>query len=210
LELRQNIFLSPLGKAPAAAYNGYRFAKGRARVRGFLLLPKILKIKETTMMLRRVLLGACVLSLVTLAAAQTKVSGSAQCTKPDIQQKVDVPDHPGHTFSVSQFKCTWSKPMEVAGIQDKDGVDTGLGELHGDAGTSHGYYVDTFANGDKTYVHWQGTDSMKDGTSQGKWIYSGGTGKFKGLKGSGTYKGKYAQDGTVSFDVEGDYTLPKM
>jgi hypothetical protein len=64
-------------------------------------------------------------------------------------------------------------------------------------------------NGDKAFVRWQGTDSMKEGTSEGKWTYIGGTGKFKGLKGGGTYKGKYAQDGTVSFDVEGEYTMGK-
>jgi hypothetical protein len=160
------------------------------------------------MTIRNIFAGFCVLSLVTLAAAQNKISGSAQCTKPDIQQRVDIPDHPGHALSISQFKCTWTKPMEVAGVQDKDGIDSGVAEVHGDAGTSHGYYVDNMANGDKAFVHWQGTDS-KDGSSEGKWNYAGGTGKFKGIKGGGTYKGKYAEDGSVSFEVDGEYTLPK-
>ena len=161
------------------------------------------------MTLKNIFVGLCVLSVVTVAAAQNKVSGSAQCSKPDIQQKVDIPDHPGHALSVSQFKCTWTKPMEIAGVQSKDGVDSGSMDLRGDKGSSHGYYVDTMTNGDKAFVHWQGTDSMKEGTSEGKWTYTGGTGKFKGLKGGGTYKGKYAPDGTVSFDVEGEYTIGK-
>jgi hypothetical protein len=161
------------------------------------------------MMVRSMFAGLCVLCLATLAAAQNKVSGSAQCTKPDIEQKVDIPDHPGHALSISQFKCTWTKPMEVGGVQDKDGVDSGVLDLHGSTGTSHGYYVDSMSNGDKAFVHWQGTDSMKDGLSQGKWTYTGGTGKLKGIKGGGTYKGKRAEDGSVSFDVEGEYTLPK-
>jgi hypothetical protein len=161
------------------------------------------------MKLQNMIVCMSVVMVATLATAQNKVSGSAQCTKPDIQQKVDVPDHPGHTLSISQFKCTWTKPMEVAGVQNKDGVDSGVAEFHGISGMSHGYYVDSMANGDKAFVRWQGTDSMKDGTSEGKWSYAGGTGKFKGIKGGGTYKGKYAQDGSVSFDVEGEYTLPK-
>ena len=161
------------------------------------------------MTLRTVCAGFALLSLTAFASAQDKVSGSAQCSKPDIQQKVDIPDHPGHALTLSQMKCTWTKPMEVAGVQDKDGIDSGSGDVHGDRGTSHGYYVDNMANGDKAYVHWQGTDSMKDGTSEGKWTYAGGTGKFKGIKGGGTYKGKFAPDGSVSFDVEGEYTLPK-
>jgi hypothetical protein len=161
------------------------------------------------MTIRKMLVVFCVFSLVTLVAAQNKVSGSAQCTKPDIQQKVDIPDHPGHALSLSQFKCTWTKPLEVAGVQSKDGVDSAAGDVHGTSGTSHGYYVDNMANGDKAFVRWQGTDSMKDGTSEGKWSYTGGTGKFKGIKGGGTYKGKYAEDRSVSFDVEGEYTLSK-
>ena len=154
-------------------------------------------------------LGLCVLLLATVASAQNKISGSAQCGKPDVQQKVDVPDHAGHAISISQFKCTWSKPFEVDGVSTKDGVDSGVADVHGTNARSHGYYVDTMANGDKAFVRWEGTDNMKDGTSQGKWNYAGGTGKFKNLKGGGTYKGKYAQDGSISFDVEGEYTLAK-
>jgi len=138
------------------------------------------------------LVGFCVLALVSLTNAQTKISGTAQCGKPDAQQKVDVPDHPGHAISMSQAKCTWSKPMEVAGLKSKEGVTTDMND-----------------NGDKAFVSFQGTASMKDNTSEGKWNYTGGTGKLKGIKGQGTYKGKGAQDGTVTFDVEGEYTLPK-
>ncbi len=153
--------------------------------------------------------GLCVLLLITLAPAQTKISGTAQCGKPDTQQKVDVPDHPDHSLSISQAKCTWTKPLEVAGIQDKDGVTSAMDDIHGNSATSHGYYVDNMANGDKTYVHFQGTISVKEGTSEGKWSYTGGTGKFKGLKGGGTYKGKGAADGSATYDIEGEYTLPK-
>ena len=158
----------------------------------------------------RIFCGAvCLLAFATFAAAQNKISGSAQCSKPDIQQKVDVPDHPGHAITIAQFKCNWTKPFELEGVQSKDGVDTGVSDIHGNNANSHGYYVDTLANGDKAFVRWQGTDAMKEGTSEGKWSYVGGTGKFKGLKGGGTYKGKYNQDGSVAFDVEGEYSVGK-
>jgi hypothetical protein len=156
-----------------------------------------------------ILASLSVLLLITLAPAQTKISGSAQCGKPDTQQKVDVPDHPDHSLSISQAKCAWTKPMEVAGIQDKDGVTTAMDDNHGASSTGHGYYVDNMANGDKIYVRYQGTASMKEGAAQGKWTYAGGTGKFKGIKGGGTYKGKVAVDGSATYDVEGEYTLPK-
>jgi hypothetical protein len=119
-----------------------------------------------------------------LSPAQTKISGTAQCGKPDTQQKVDVPDHPDHSLSISQAKCTWSKPMEVAGIQDqdKDGVTTATDDNPGSNSRGHGYYVDNMANGDKVHVHFQGTASMKEGAAEGKWTYADGTGKFKGIK----------------------------
>ncbi len=121
------------------------------------------------------LVGFCVLALVALTTAQTKISGTAQCGKPDAQQKVDVPDHPGHAISISQAKCTWSKPMEVAGLKSKEGVTTDMNDIHGDTAHGHGYYVDTMENGDKAFVSFQGTASMKDNTSEGKWNYTGGT-----------------------------------
>ena len=161
------------------------------------------------MKFRIILAGFCALALVALAPAQTKISGTAKCGKPDTQQKVDVPDHPGHAISISQAKCTWTKPLEVGGLKGKEGVTSGMDDIHGGTAHSHGYYVDTMENGDKAFVSFQGSASMKDKTSEGKWTYTGGTGKLKGLKGNGTYKGKGTEDGSATYDVEGEYTLPK-
>src|SRR5438552_11729039 len=87
--------------------------------------------------------GFCVLSLVALTTAQTKISGTAQCGKPEAQQKVDVPDHPGHAISLSQAKCTSSKPMEAAGLKSKDAATTYTNHTQADTAHAHGYYVPT-------------------------------------------------------------------
>ena len=42
----------------------------------------------------------------------------------------------------------------------------------------------------------------------GTWVYTGGTGKFKGIKGKGTYKITIGADGTGVGDVDGEYTMP--
>jgi hypothetical protein len=71
--------------------------------------------------------------------------------------------------------------------------------------------VSTMDNGDKTTASYVGTMQMnKDGsgTFKGTWKFVSGTGKFKGLKGSGTYTGTAAADGSASGDIEGEYTLP--
>ena len=68
----------------------------------------------------------------------------------------------------------------------------------------------TLADGDKAFVQFQGTTTLKDKapiTGQGTWSFTGGTGKLKGLKGKGTYKGKWNPDGTSTFEIEGEYQL---
>jgi hypothetical protein len=156
----------------------------------------------------KVFVGMCVVATSAMAFAQNKISGTAHCNKPDVQQKVDISDHAGHMLTLTQAKCTWTKPLEVDGVQSKDGEDSGVSDLHGMAGTGHGYYIDGMANGDKCFVRWQGKQSQT-GVAEGTWKYAGGTGKFKTLKGGGTYKGKAEQDGSVTFDVEGEYSLGK-
>jgi len=52
------------------------------------------------------------------------------------------------------------------------------------------------------------TKDGKPDTSVGTWSYTGGTGKFKGITGKGTYKGKADASGNMVTEVEGEYTLP--
>jgi hypothetical protein len=96
-------------------------------------------------------------------------------------------------------------------VQAKDGFDVAYGDSSGAKVRSSGYHVSNLSNGDKIYVRFQGNDTMMDGkpgTTEGTWSYTGGTGKFKGIKGKGTYKGKADATGNMVSDVEGDYELP--
>jgi len=153
-----------------------------------------------------------VLLLATIAVAQTKVSGTSTCGKPDQQQKIDVGDKPGHTFAISQGKCNWTKPMDLAGIQTKEDVVTTFAEITGAGAQAHGIVVGTMSNGDAMHVRIQGKDTYKDEklqTSDGTWSFVGGTGKLKGIKGKGTYKGKPDAAGNVVYDIAGEYEIPK-
>jgi hypothetical protein len=54
--------------------------------------------------------------------------------------------------------------------------------------------------------------TSKDGATQtdsGKWSYTAGSGKLKGIKGGGTYKGKGNPDGSVTYEIDGQYHLGK-
>ena len=153
-----------------------------------------------------------VLVLAALASAQTKVSGTLQCGKPDQQQAIEVGDRPNHSFVIYQLKCTWTKSLEIAGVQSKEEVETIFSEVSGNRSHGQGYIACTMSNGDKCYARVQGPTTLKDGvpeSGEGQWSFVGGTGKLKGLKGKGTYKGKGAPDGTATYEVEGEYELPK-
>lgn len=158
------------------------------------------------------LILALIVVLASAAAAQTKTSGTISCTWPDPTYSIEVGDRAGHSVSISKFACTWIKPMEIAGLQAKDGVDVVYGDTSGAKVRASGYHISNMSNGDKVYVRFQGNDTMKkNGTTEnsvGTWSYTGGTGKMKGIKGKGTYKGKSDKDGNVVSEVEGEYELP--
>jgi hypothetical protein len=157
---------------------------------------------------------ALLLSMAIPAAlsAQTKTSGTIQCAKADPMNMVDVGDMPGHMMMVGKVACTWTKPMEIGASATKDGVSVSTGEAHGMKSADNGTHWSTMADGDKIYVHFHGSTTMdKDGkpqTSSGHWKYTGGSGKLKGITGGGTYSGKANADGSMTYDITGDYKLP--
>jgi hypothetical protein len=152
-----------------------------------------------------------VMALAASAAAQNKLSGTNQCGKAEKDYRIDVGDQPGHAFEIIQWKCSYTKG-EIAEIKIKEEMPTGSYEFSGDM--AHGRFSSMLimANGDKVYARGEDTLTLKDGVPQideGKWSFSGGTGKFKGLNGKGTVKVKFAADGTSRAEVEGEYELAK-
>ena len=145
------------------------------------------------------------------ANAQTRVSGTAQCAKPDPAHVLPVGDRPDHSLAVEQIKCTYTKPMEIGGDKSKDGVSTETGDISGNTTKARGFHVATMESGDKFFVSYQGTGTTKEGTVfglKGNWGFTGGTGKLKGIKGKGTYTCTPAGE-MLSCEVEGEYQLAK-
>lgn len=118
---------------------------------------------------------------------------------------------PDHSFMISQFKCTWSKPFELAGIQSKEGSDTQFNSgavisIMNFVAVGHGVHVVAMEPGSVP------TDFVKDGAIQSaedKWSSVRRTGKFKGIKAKGTCKGKAGADGSTIWDSEGGWQLPR-
>jgi hypothetical protein len=144
------------------------------------------------------------------ASAQTKFTMSGKCDKPE-QQVMPAPDAPGHMMSVSQGKCTPVKAAEIAGSQSKESTFTEHGEFTGTGGKVQGVYVDTLANGERVHYRYQSTDVMLNGALQSMkntWQIVGGSAKLKGIKGQGTCTGKATPEGGLTYDCQGEYTLP--
>jgi hypothetical protein len=147
-----------------------------------------------------------------LAAAQGKVSSAWDCSKPSDTHSINVGDKANHAYAISQFKCTASKG-ELAGVKDKEGTGTEFDDVSGMGSKGHGIFVETMANGDQIHYTFTNTASMaKDGSMQSgsnKWQMTGGTGKFKGISGNGSCKGKGSADGSSHWDCSGTYTKGK-
>ena len=84
-----------------------------------------------------------------------------------------------------------------------------------------GYTSMTFEDGSTLILSWKGpTSRSRDGKYDQYGMaaeYVEGTGRFKGIKGSGTYKGKapqwnadYKAKGFTYYEVSGTYTLPSQ
>ncbi len=151
--------------------------------------------------------------LAASSSAQTKMSGAGTCGKADVEHSIPVTDSPGQTFAISQGKCTWSKPWEIEGQATTGGTNTVFAHTSGNTVHQSEVYVDTFANGDKVFYSYNQTATLKNNVPQptkGKWTITSGTGKFKGIKGSGTCSITPAADGSVKFECEGEYSMPAV
>ncbi len=152
------------------------------------------------MRLKNVVYLLFALTITQVVCAQTKISGTLKCGKSDPSYNIPVNDQPEHAYSIIKTKCTWTKPLEIEGAQSTDHEITGFANFHGARGQGRGDSVGTMSSGDKVFVSNQGAVTFgKNGTGAetGTWSFSGGTGKLKGLKGKGTYKGTFAADAVL-------------
>jgi hypothetical protein len=80
-------------------------------------------------------------------------------------------------------------------------------------GTHRGHRVSSFPDGDKAFSSYEGRTKtvLKSGASpevtfEGKWWFTGGTGKLTGLTGGGIYTGGVSSTG-LTYQYEGEYDV---
>jgi hypothetical protein len=155
------------------------------------------------------LLCTFALIAVALASAQTKHTFSGKCAKPENVQSIPAGDKDGHMFMIQQGKCTTEKG-EIAGVKSKEGTFSEHNDAAGTRSKAWGVYVETHDNGDKIFYKYQGTSTTKGeafvaGTNT--WQLTGGTGKMKGIKSTGSCKLTGGESGGLNYTCSGEYTL---
>lgn len=136
-----------------------------------------------------------------------KAKGSLRCEKPEKAYTIDVPDRPGHSLVIMHRKCTWTEPMEILGTKTKTGEWDEFSERMEGSLHPHSYEVDTMDDGEKITFQTMGqVESDKNpSTTKGRFSYTRGTGKFKGIKGGGIYEGNIDANDVMTLELEGEY-----
>jgi hypothetical protein len=140
--------------------------------------------------------------------AQNKVDTKWHCPKDWVEHKFDVGDVPGHSYLIAQGTC--NATASDSGFAEKAGGWTEFQEIWKASITYHGRENMAMDNGDKVYETYEGsvsTDLTKPFSN--KWKILSGTGKYKGIKGSGTCSGKFNADGSIDLECTGTYSLGK-
>ena len=155
------------------------------------------------------ILVAVAIALCSVAAevAAEKIEQTSVKTNPRIVSRnavtlVDVPNHEvGQEVQLSDIK--FSNPA----FKVKEEWVYNQFNFVGGSGPHRGMWVDWHEDGAQTFGTFEGaqktvvnSDSSWTASWEGTYKYTGGTGKFKNIKGSGTYKGKASSSGDFSED----------
>lgn len=128
------------------------------------------------------------------------------------QQKLAIPDAAGHVLLLTEARGTnrntgSSDFMSGAQVAVHEILDLVQGN-----GASQGYV--TFSKGpDTVFVRISGkvtTRSSPEGSPitsfVGTWNYTKGTGRYVGIEGTGTYRGRFTSEREFTVDWQGEYT----
>jgi hypothetical protein len=143
---------------------------------------------------------------VSAAMAQSKIDTKWHCSKPARDQKLDVDDVPDHIYWIGQGTC--DATSNDGDLKEKSGRYTEFHDAWKATFTFHGYYNATTDDGDKVFYKYEGSGSPDPAKPiANKWKIVNGTGKYKGIKGSGSCAGKANADGSDDLTCTGTYSI---
>jgi hypothetical protein len=107
------------------------------------------------------------------------------------QHVIDVGDVPGHQIRIFELHRTFPNDQpNCEGLKRVEEWNHGYSDYIERNGRAWGYVTTVFENGDKIFGEWSGTsqtvvaaDGSKKSTFSGVVVYTGGTGRYQGVRG---------------------------
>jgi len=123
------------------------------------------------------------------------------------QSTLSLQDTPNHDLTLLEVRGT-QKSQDENWTNAKI-VYWGTTDLVSGSGPQRGYFVNEHADGDRDFGTFEGRVqiSAQQASMEGTWKFTGGTGKYQGLTGGGTYKGRFTSAVDVENNWEGTYQL---
>jgi hypothetical protein len=144
-------------------------------------------------------------------AGDKKVTASGKNVAVLAETKMLPGDDPKH--EVIMNRQLYEEQTSDPDFKNAQGYRVNVSDLVAGSGSHRGYAAATGPGGDKWFTAYEGRVKTvpKQGappeiTFEGKWWYVGGTGKFKGITGGGTYKGEVTPAGAV-YQYQGEYEI---
>src|SRR5579862_1389279 len=158
---------------------------------------------------------ATVFFLLASGPMQSQTKGSfteiSVCAVSSVHQTVQINDERQHSLSIDQRPCTSRQPIEIGGLARTEYVAYGVDDIQNGSSVDRGYVVGVMKNGDRYFLTYLGTATMNGnvpGHLEGKWTFTGGSGRLKQLQGSGTYTAHPTSNGEMEFVIQGNYEVP--
>lgn len=143
-------------------------------------------------------------------ATTTKISGQAELSYTK-RETVNVPSQEGHMLALGEVRGTNKNTSASDYFADAPVVNVETADLTQGNGPHHGYYT-LSKGGDGAIAQWHGTVTTVLGPDQnprtsfkGSWEYVQGTGRYTGIKGSGTYEGEFVAEDRYVVRWQGEY-----
>ncbi len=124
-----------------------------------------------------------------------------------LQSAIAVPDQSGHDLSLAEIVGT--QKSSDPNWNNASLTYWGITDVIDGKGTQHGYYVNSRADGDRDCGTFEGKVTTVRGelTVEGTYRITGGTGKFTGITGNGTFTTRMTSPRDVEATHQGTYEL---
>jgi hypothetical protein len=162
-----------------------------------------------------VVAAALLVPLLGWSPASQRIKISGRHTMSMAQHQAGISDRPGHVLLLTEAKGTNQNTGSTPWMDGSTLVSVGTADLVFGNGPHQGYIAEV-EGGDTAYTRWTGTvttvlsDQKVPVTSfQGQWTKTGGSGRFKGLSGAGTYKGRFTSPTEYTVEWSGEAEMPR-